>query len=66
MGQVGGTIGIVLGIFLLIAALGAWSEANDLQQEHDQYCGGIMEALLDWDGNCEELRGYISGIQSSS
>ena len=63
MGQIGGTIGIVLGIVLLIGSLGAFTEASDLQLQHDQYCGGVMEALLDWDGNCEQLRDYISDIE---
>ena len=64
MGQIGGTIGIVLGIVLLLGSLGAAAEASDLQSQHDQYCGGIMESLLDWDGNCQQLREYISELEN--
>ena len=64
MGQIGGTIGIVLGIVLLLGSLSAFVEASDLQSRHDEYCGGIMEALLDWDGNCQQLRDYISEVMT--
>ena len=46
-----------------LGAYGAYSEANELQAKHDTFCGGIMEAILDWDGNCEDLREYISNLE---
>mgnify|MGYP001295262462 CR=1 FL=1 len=64
MGQIGGSIGIILGIILLLGAAIAMIDAADLQQQHDDYCGGLGEALFDWDGNCEELRDYIAQLQA--
>ena len=63
MGQVGGYVTILVGLFCVLGAFGAYAEASDLQARHDTYCGGIMEALLDWDGNCEEMREYISTLE---
>lgn len=64
MGQIGGTIGIVLGVLLLVGSLSAFLEVSDLQTLHDQYCGGVMELLLDWDGDCQQLRDYISEVMT--
>ena len=63
VGQIGGSIGIALGIIMLLLALLSFNEASDAQAVHDQYCGGIAEALLDWDGNCAQLRDEIAEIQ---
>jgi hypothetical protein len=63
MGQVGGYVTIFVGLTFLLGAYGAYSEANELQIKHDTFCGGIMEAVLDWDGNCVELRQYISDLE---
>ena len=59
MGQVGGYAAILVGLLFLMGAYGAYSESNELQAKHDIACGGFIEAILDWDGNCEELREYI-------
>ena len=66
MGKTGGYFSIFVGLMFLLGAYGAYSEASELQSKHDNYCGGIMEALLDWDGNCEELREYISMLEIGS
>tara|TARA_B100001741_G_C16228323_1_gene448190 strand:- start:54 stop:581 length:528 start_codon:yes stop_codon:yes gene_type:complete len=63
MGQVNGYIAILVGLFFILGAYGTYSESNELQAKHDFACGGVMEALLDWDGNCEELREYISTLK---
>ena len=63
MGRIGGHFVILVGLFFLLGAYGAYSEANELQQRHDLVCGGFMEALLDWDGNCDDLRDYISKLE---
>ena len=66
MSKAGGYISIFVGLVFLLGAYGAYSESSELQSKHDTYCGGIMEALLDWDGNCEELREYISMLEIGS
>lgn len=63
MGQVGGYAAILVGLLFLAGAYGTYSESNELQAKHDIACGGVMEALLDWDGNCEDLREYISTLE---
>ena len=57
-----GAIGIIIGVLAAIVSLFLWAEAFSLQEQHDSYCGGLAEALLDWDGNCEQLRDYIFEI----
>ena len=64
MGQIGGSIGIILGIVLIFGAVVVMMDAASLQEQHDEYCGGFGEALFDWDGNCEELRDYIAQMQA--
>ena len=63
MGKVGGYVAILVGLFFISMAYGTYSESNELQSRHDAVCGGFMEALLDWDGNCEELREYITMLE---
>ena len=63
MGHVSGYVTILVGLMFALGAYGAYSEANQLQAKHDTFCGGIMEAILDWDGNCEDLREYISNLE---
>ena len=63
MGHLSGYVTILVGLMFTLGAFGAYSEASELQDEHDTFCGGIMEALLDWDGNCEDLREYISYLE---
>lgn len=63
MGETGGYILILVGLAILFAAYGVDTEANELQILHDAYCGGVMEAFLDWDGDCAELRKYISNLE---
>ena len=63
MGQANGYVAILVGLFFILGAYGTYTESNELQAKHDTACGGFMEALLDWDGNCEELRGYISTLE---
>ena len=63
MGQVNGYLKILVGLGLILGALGGYLESKELQEKHDAFCGGIMEALLDWNGNCEELRTYITTIE---
>ena len=63
MGEVNGYVGILIGLIFISGAYGTYSEANELQAKHDFACGGFIEAVLDWDGNCEELREYISTLE---
>jgi hypothetical protein len=63
MGQAGGTIGIVLGIALLLAAAVIHSEVENMKEKEETYCGGLLEYLLDWDGNCDELRRAIADAE---
>ena len=66
MGHLSGYVTILVGLMFALGAYGAYSEASELQAKHDTFCGGIMEALLDWDGNCEDLREYISNLEIGS
>ena len=63
MGKLNGYAKFFLGLFLLLIAIGSYIEAKDLQEREDKYCGGLMEALLDWDGNCGDLREYITILE---
>ena len=63
MSHLGGYVTILVGLIFAFGAYEAYSEASELQAKHDTFCGGIMEALLDWDGNCEDLREYISNLE---
>ena len=46
MGQVNGYLKILVGLGLILGALGGYLESKELQEKHDAFCGGIMEALL--------------------
>ena len=63
MGETGGYIAILVGLAFLLGAYNVYTETNELQTLHDAYCGGVMEALLDWDGDCAGLRQYISNLE---
>jgi len=63
VGQVKGYLKMVIGLFLILGAIGGHSESRELQEKHDTFCGEIMETFLDWDGNCEELRSHINAVE---
>ena len=63
LGKLKGYGKFILGLILILIAVGAYIESKDLQEREDKYCGGIIEALLDWDGNCDDLREYITTLE---